>query len=74
MRREGVRGGGMWLTEHLPLQNILHQSLQLQSEHPGDEIRSIEGLFTRQKVLFDLLPIWVAGERGEEIWAIELGG
>ena len=49
--------GGIWLTEHLPLQNILHQSLQLQSEHPGNEIRSIDGLFARQKVLLDLLPI-----------------
>ena len=66
--------GGIWLTEHLPLQNILHQSLQLQSEHPGNEIRSIDGLFARQKVLLDLLPIRVPGERGEEVWTAELGG
>ena len=54
--------------------HILHQGLQLQSEYPGDEIRAIDGLFARQKVLPDLLPIRVAGERGEEVWTAELGG
>ena len=70
----GVGRGGLRLTEYLSLQYILHQGLQLQSEYLGNEISAIDGLFARQKVLLDLLPIWVAGERGEEVWTAELGG
>ena len=39
----------MWLTKHLPLQSILHKSLQLQLEYPGNEIRVISRPFARRR-------------------------
>ena len=71
----GVGGEDVGLPSTFPFRIlILHQSLQLQAEYPGDQIRAINGLFARQKVLLDLLPIWVAGERDKEVWTAKLGG